>query len=80
MSGLSDEELADIISQLDRYADREFFSYAAWDAGYWSGARVTEFLSVTRRCRRQPGRYRSAAAPASTACSLLQKGGDLTWE
>lgn len=42
--GVNDEDLADIISRLDKLADREFFSYAAWDAGYWSDTRVADFL------------------------------------
>lgn len=44
VGNVSDEDLATIISQLDQLADREFFSYAAWDAGYWDDARVADFL------------------------------------
>jgi hypothetical protein len=45
LPGINDEVLAEIIAELDRLADREFFSYAAWDGGHWSDRRVTEFLA-----------------------------------
>ncbi len=45
LPNIDDETLAKIIVDLDRLADREFFSYAAWDAGHWSDKRVTEFLA-----------------------------------
>jgi len=45
LPNVDDRGLAKIIVDLDRLADREFFSYAAWDAGHWSDNRVTEFLA-----------------------------------
>lgn len=45
LPGVNDETLARISVDLDRLADREFFSYAAWDAGHWSDQRVTDFLA-----------------------------------
>jgi hypothetical protein len=45
LPGIDDETLAKIMVDLDRLADREFFSYAAWDGGHWSDKRVTEFLA-----------------------------------
>jgi hypothetical protein len=45
LPNVDNETLAKIIVELDRLADREFFSYAAWDAGHWSDPRVTAFLA-----------------------------------
>ncbi len=45
LPNVDDETLAKIIVELDHLADREFFSYAAWDAWHWSDKRVTEFLA-----------------------------------
>jgi len=45
LPNVDDRSLAKIIAELDQLADREFFSYAAWDAGHWSDSRVTEFLA-----------------------------------
>ena len=45
LAGVGDEDLASIIKELDQLAGREFFAYAAWEARYWTDARVAEFLS-----------------------------------
>jgi hypothetical protein len=44
LPNVGDKTLATIILELDRVADREFFSFAAWDAGDWRDQRVTDFL------------------------------------
>ena len=45
LPNVDDKSLARIILDLDRLADEEFFSYAAWDAGHWDDRRVTDFLA-----------------------------------
>jgi hypothetical protein len=67
ITNVDDETLAKIIVDLDRLADREFFSYAAWDAGHWSDKRVTPPLHVHQGWSRRLLRPRPVAFPPARA-------------
>jgi hypothetical protein len=45
LPAVDDKTLAKIILDLDRLADTQFFSFAAWDGGLWRDKRVMEFLA-----------------------------------
>ncbi len=46
LPNLSNDQLAEIIRGLDRYAAKAFALYSGWDAWEWSDRRIKQFLAV----------------------------------